>query len=100
MVGTVGDLLAIAVAAGAVYLRRHGKRQQAQRAASMDGDKDKASSLCELGSGPASPASGALSDSHELRAATVLHSGSHEMRLASHHSGHSGEMASAWMRTR
>lgn len=94
VVGTVGGLLAIAVAAGAVYLRRHGRRQQAQHAASLDDDKDKASSLCELGSGPASLA---LSGSLDPHAAAPLCSGSHEMRLAS---GHSGEMASTWMRTR
>lgn len=98
VVGTVAGLLAVAVVAGAVYLRRS-KRQQAQREPSVDDDKDKASSLCELGSAPASLASGALPASPDLRPAAGPHSGSQEVRLASHTSG-SGEMASTWMRTR
>lgn len=98
VVGTVAGLLAVAVAAGAVYLRRS-KRQQAQREPSVDDDKDKASSLCELGSAPASLASGALAASPDPRPAAGPHSGSQEARLAGHPSG-SGEMASTWMRTR
>ena len=97
VVGTALGLAALAAAGGACYLHRR-RRQLAQQEAALEDEKDKASHLSELGSqglvgsqglGGQGLGSGALAGGPP----------SGDARGSAHRSG-SGEMASAWMRTR